>query len=154
MGFVNVRDKIMEFVSEEIKKTEYKLVDVLVNKSKNTHVEIAIDKDGGITLGECSEFNKKVTFWIDEEHIIQGFYTLDVCSPGLDRELKSETSFLWGIGKKVAVSLHNPIEGNSVVKGKLVKRDDNGAIDIEVEGKEILQIERENIAKVKLEVSI
>ena len=149
-----IPEKLVQFIQEEAGKANYKLVDFSTRGGRTSFMEIVLDKEGGITLDECSEFNRKITAWIEEEGIFGSEYTLDVCSPGLDRELKSDNDFNWAIGKDVEVRTHEPVEGKNVTVGKLVKADSaEGVVIEESEGNKV-SIDRDNIAKIKLWVSM
>jgi ribosome maturation factor RimP len=86
--------------------------------------------------------------------MLKNGYTLDVCSPGLDRELRNNEEFSWAVGKEVKVTLHSPVEGKSAITGKLEKVNGEGNIVIEEDEGVRITLERKNIAKAKLWVKI
>ena len=140
----------MEFIRLEAERSGYRLVDIVVKGSRAFFVEIVIDAEDGITLRECVDFNKKVMKWIDTENDGAEKFVLDVCSPGLDRELKSESSFLWGKGKQVEMRIREAVDGKNIIFGKLIERTVRGDILLEnAEGKEF-SVDAENVIKTKL----
>jgi ribosome maturation factor RimP len=64
-------------------------------------VTVIADKPGGITLDECAAINNRLSPLFDE--VVEGSYTLEVNSPGLDRPLRTETDFLRAVGKALRV---------------------------------------------------
>ncbi len=114
----------------------YVLVDIEYKKSgKFSILRIFIDrKEGGITIKELEEISKKISLALDVEDPIESSYTLEVSSPGLDRDLVKDRELKWAISKKVKVFLKdgNTYEGflNSfnddeiVISGNVYKRNE------------------------------
>ena len=150
MNFSKIPEKLLEFVREESKKAGYELVDVIAKGSRTFFIEIVLDKKGGITLRECIDFNKKIASWVNLEDVFTSKVTLDVSSPGLDRELKSESSFLWGKDKFVELRAREAAGGKHIISGKLIERNSSGDILLEMpDGKEFC-VDCKDVIKVKL----
>jgi ribosome maturation factor RimP len=64
-------------------------------------VTVIADKPGGIKLDECAVINNRLSPLFDE--LVEGSYTLEVNSPGLDRPIRTETDFLRAVGKALRV---------------------------------------------------
>lgn len=75
----------------------------------------------GVTVEDCSKVSRQVGAMLDVEEYMQGRYTLEVSSPGIDRPLFELAHFLKVVGSRVNVHLHTPIEGRRKFKGKLVR---------------------------------
>jgi len=69
-----------------------------------------IDKPGGVTLDDCEAFSRAVDAPLDEADMIAQAYHLEVCSPGIERELTREEHFAQFIGSKVTVKITHPSE--------------------------------------------
>ncbi len=149
-----IPEKLEEFIREEAKKRGYQLVDLSTRGGRTFFMEVVLDKEGGITLDECSEFNRHVASWIDEEGIFEYEYTLDVCSPGLDRELKSEGDYSWAVGKDIEVRTHEPVNEANLTVGKLLEVKGREGILMERPDGQTVFVEKKNIAKAKRWVSI
>ena len=104
MGKAIIPEELGKFIQDEAGKEGFQLVDIVSRGGNTAFFEIILDKEGGISLDECSKFNSKVSTWIEEQDMFSGNFTLDVCSPGLDRLLKSDGDFEWAKGKKVKVN--------------------------------------------------
>jgi len=140
------------FIRQEAEKTGFDLVNMSTKGGANLFLEIVLDKSGGINLEECSDFNRKVSSWIDEQGMFNGRYTVDVCSPGLDRELKSDNEFIWAVGKQVKVTTHEPVEGSNSIVGRLIKAGDGNEIIVEKKDGVKMNITRDNITKANLSI--
>ena len=137
-------------VKEEADKCGYVVVDICSTGRNTTCIEVVLDTKSGIVLDECVRFNRNIVSWIDEQGLFCGEYTLDVCSPGLDRELKTDGDFLWAKNKRIRVITREPVDGKSEVEGKLLEIRDDGDIAIEEDGGRIISIGCEKIANARL----
>ena len=71
---------------------------------------------------------------IDEADPIDCSYYLEVCSPGIDRELIRPHHFEYGIGKEITVKLFKAIDGKKEFTGVLKNYD--GGITLQIEDAE------------------
>ncbi|MFC1570683.1 ribosome maturation factor RimP [Candidatus Omnitrophota bacterium] len=147
-----IPEELENFIQEEVKRGDYQLVDI-VSRGKAS-LEIVLDKEGGITLDECADFNRTVSAWIDEKEMFAGAYTLDVSSPGIDRVLKSDRDFEWAVGKDIEVKMYEPIGEVREVTGKLIETNSGENIIVEDEAGTAVSIGRNNVSRAKLKVCI
>ncbi|MBF0493888.1 MAG: hypothetical protein HQL28_02005 [Candidatus Omnitrophica bacterium] len=135
-------------VREEAEKDGYQLVDILSTRSG---MEIILDKTGGITVSECGLFNRKITAWLETKGLFYDNFTLDVSSPGLDRELKTDNEIEWAKGKDVKIFLRDPIERAMEVTGILrdFNKDEEKYVIDKKDGTE-LAILRGNVSRIRL----
>jgi len=74
-------------------------------------LRIIIDKPGGVSHADCETVSQQVGTILDVEDVIPGGrYTLEVSSPGLDRPLTQPRDFERNLGKKVRVTLREPVD--------------------------------------------
>ena len=64
-----IPEKLIEFIKQEAEKPEYHLLDVSSRGGSGLFMEITLDKQGGITLDECSDFNRMVSAWMEKSGI-------------------------------------------------------------------------------------
>lgn len=88
-----IAEKVKELVEPLIKSMGYRLFDVEFKPEKGWVLRIILDKEGGITIGDCEEVSKRVSALLDVEDIIPVSYLLEVSSPGLTRELTKPSHF-------------------------------------------------------------
>ncbi|MCB0685986.1 MAG: ribosome maturation factor [Saprospiraceae bacterium] len=86
----------------EQRDDDYFLVDIYWNK-KSQKLEIFIDTDEGVTLGECQQISRQMQSEFDEQAILSDDYVLDVSSPGIDRPLKLRRQYKKNLGRVLSV---------------------------------------------------
>ncbi len=101
----------------------------IVKEGTNRYLRIYIDKPGGITLDDCEIYHRAVSALV--EAVDYDF--LEVCSPGLDRPLKTDRDFERHTGETVEVHLYKPVNGQKVYEGVLQGRRD-GVLTVECGG--------------------
>ncbi|OGP69056.1 MAG: hypothetical protein A2169_13760 [Deltaproteobacteria bacterium RBG_13_47_9] len=113
-------------------------------------LRLYIDKEGGITLDDCTRTSQEVGRSLDIEDFILTPYTLEVSSPGLTRSLIDEKDFIRYCNHLIKVKTFSLIENRRQFKGKLLKVSEK-QIEIETEGG-IFRIPLSNVAKANLEL--
>ena len=142
--------RIAEPIANEL---GYEVIDVEYNKRKDSDSELIvyIDKDGGVSIDDCERLSKALYTPLDEQDPISESYVLCVSSPGVDRPLKNAADFLRATGKEVEVKLYKKLNGIKDYIGILSEYDANSVI-IDT-GKDLLKIEKKDIALIRLHVS-
>ena len=108
-----------------------------LTQGRYTTLRIFIDAPAGVSLEDCEKVSRQVSSVMDVEDPIDGEYTLEVSSPGMDRPLYSVADYARYVGETVNVRLRMARDGRRRFKGKIVKVENDDVL-IEVEGKEIL----------------
>ncbi len=143
-------EKVGELVSPLLSEAGVELVDLTYRRETGGMVlRFTVDKAGGITIGECGILNRKIEAVLDETDPIEGSYTLEVQSPGLDRKLVKTSDFERTIGKDIFVVTYGPVENKREFTGKL-KWVGEESIKIEFPAGGEVTIPRNMIAKAKL----
>lgn len=91
-------------------------------------LRIDIDKEGGVTVDDCSLVSQQVSTWLDVEDPIPGEYELQVSSPGLDRKFYRSSDYEKFLGRLVRVKTSKPIRGLHVIVGRLKSFDGAQAV--------------------------
>lgn len=113
------------------------IVDVSYKKIDGTNILCYfIDKENGVGIDDCEAFSRAVEIKLDESDPIEGEYSLEVSSPGADRQLKKEREFLYYIGREVDVKLYKALDGVKEFTGELKSFADDTAV-IEKDGSEV-----------------
>ena len=71
-------------------------------------LRLYIDKEGGVSLGDCESASRAVEAVLDERDPIQESYRLQVGSPGVERKLTKPWHYEKHIGHRVRVRLFKP----------------------------------------------
>lgn len=108
-----------------------------------------VDKEGGININDCEEFSRGVDLLLDDADIIPQSYTLEVSSPGVERELTQERHYVECMGKAVNVRLIRPVEGVRDFTGLLAGYSD-GVITVALDEETEMELKRSEAAFVRL----
>lgn len=83
-------------------------------------LRLFIDKEGGVSLGDCERVSREFGTIIEVEDPIPNRFNLEVSSPGLDRPLKKDDDFLGALGRRIRVVTRQPISGQRNFTGRLI----------------------------------
>ena len=137
-----------------IESEDMELVDVECLKMKSRWmVKIYMDKEGGITLDDCSEISNQVSDLLDIHEVPPDTYILEVSSPGLNRPLAREKDFIKYRGHNIKVKVRDDLDGKKILKGKLLDFQEVGGEKILIiDTKEkVYRISRETVVRATLE---
>ncbi|HMK50162.1 MAG TPA: ribosome maturation factor RimP [Thermodesulfovibrionales bacterium] len=115
-------------------------------------LRVLIDKEGGVTLDDCEHFSRSFSALLDVENPIQGSYTLEVSSPGLDRPLKRLIDFEKNTGKLARIITAEKMENQNFFVGRIAGTDGN-MIRLVIRDRELL-IPFDNISRARLEIEL
>ena len=68
-------------------------------------IRVLVDKVGGVTIAQCAQVNQQLSQALESSNLIEGSYTIEVSSPGLDRPLISKRDFERAIGEDLQVTV-------------------------------------------------
>ena len=91
-----------------------------LTQGRYTTLRIFIDGPNGVSLEDCEKVSRQVSAVLDVEDPIDGEYTLEVSSPGLDRALFSVEHYTRFVGETVNVRLRVARDGRRRFKGRIV----------------------------------
>jgi ribosome maturation factor RimP len=146
-----ITDRVRAIADPILLNEGMELVDVEYRReSKGWILRLTLDKEGGITLNDCSRISQEVGRSLDVEDFIQTPYTLEVSSPGLARSLKTEKDFMKYRQRLIKVKTVDPVKDRRQFKGRLLGVSEN-RIEIEVDGG-VFEIPLSNVARANLEI--
>ena len=142
----NVRETVREAIAPTVEELGYRIWDVTYGKiGADYHLEITIDKDGGINIEDCERVHRAIDPILDECDPIEGFYYLEVSSPGIERELRTDEHILLSLGQEVEVKLFAPKDGRKSMTG-IISSYEDGVLTLAV-GQESVALQRSEISK-------
>lgn len=153
-----IEKAIKEAIEPIVNGLNYKLYDVIYEKEAGeNYLRIFIDNDSTISINDCEIVNNAITDLLDEKDFIKNQYVLEVSSPGLERRIRNDEQLNSCIGEKVDAKLFKKIQyvnkniaDNTIntkeVIGRLKSFDDKN-VYILINDKDVVQVEKENIAK-------
>lgn len=108
-----------------------------------------VDKEGGIDINSCEAFSRAISDVLDEADPIDGSYTLEVSSPGIERALTRDWHFETLMGQQLLVRLIRPVEGVRDFIGTLTDYRD-GTLTLLLDEKTEMNVERGETAFIRL----
>ena len=91
----------------------------------------------GISHKDCERVSEQLSVILDVEDLVPGpAYTLEVSSPGLDRELIKPADYERFAGRLARIWLTEPVENQSYFEGRLASYAD-GVVKLKVKEREI-----------------
>jgi ribosome maturation factor RimP len=108
-------DKVWEIADRVGRSEDIEIVDVeFLGGGRHRMLRIYIDKEGGVTHGDCENVSLQVGTILDIEDVIPGReYTLEVSSPGVERKLVRPKDYERFVGKQIKVVLREPVDNAS-----------------------------------------
>jgi ribosome maturation factor RimP len=125
----------------------------MAGTKRDAVLRIYIDKDGGVTLDDCSEISRAVENVLDLQDFIPSRYVLEVSSPGIERELYSLADFRKFTGQLVKVKTREPLGGQRAFIGRLVSVDGD-TITLDERSRGTMTFTYGNVDKANLKIDL
>jgi ribosome maturation factor RimP len=121
-------EKVVELLEPHIERQGYELVSVDFRKgTRNSLLRLLVDKPGGgIALSDLEKLSPALGDLLDVYDPVEGRYTLEVASPGINRPLRKLEHFEAVKGERVKVRTHRARDGQKAFVGKLVAVGESG----------------------------
>ena len=140
-----IKDTVREAIEPTVLELGYSIWDITYQKvGADYHLEITIDSKDGINIEDCEKVHRAIDPILDEIDPIEGFYYLDVSSPGLEREIRTDEHIAAMVGAKVEAKLYAAKDGKKSVIGSLVGLDGDNVV---INDGEDVRIPRADISK-------
>lgn len=142
-------ENIASEIETKLAEIGMELVDTQYRKENQEQIlRFLIDRDGGVTLDDCSEATRRLKDLIDNQEIY--YDHLEVSSPGMDRLIKTNRDLLRFTGYKIKVKTVKAYAGPRTVIA-LLKGFSDEELTVETENGEILSIPRNMISIIRLQ---
>ena len=127
---MKITEQVWAFAEPVVQAHGCSLWDVeYVKEGGDWFLRLYIDKEGGVDINDCEAISRAVDPILDEKDPIPDSYSFEVCSAGLERELKRPSDFAQFLGSAVTVKLYKPVNGLKEQAGTLAAYED-GAVTI------------------------
>lgn len=104
MATTDMVSRVTELAGPLLASLGIELVDIEYKREGRAMVlRLFIDREGGITLDDCSTVSRELSEILDVEDFIGAHYTLEVSSPGLNRPLKKAADYQRYRGRLVRI---------------------------------------------------
>jgi ribosome maturation factor RimP len=123
----DIPESLLRVIEPVVRSHGLELVDAALGRGPTRSlVRVVVDTpsgDGRVKVDECAAVSRELGPGLDVAELIDGAYTLEVTSPGIDRTLAREIDFTRAVGRKIALETRAPIDGRRRFKGELVAFD-------------------------------
>ena len=136
----DIEDKLMnrvnEMLDDNIEAINVKIFGVRNQKS----IQIMIESSDGVSIQSCTNVTKVAQNIIKLDSIIDGDYSIEVSSPGINRPLFNLNDFIKYQGEKAFVELKRNINNHKrftgtykIINNKIVFQDQKIAVEISID---------------------
>ena len=145
----NSAEKVYELIKDAVAAEGVGLWDVrFLKEGASWYLRVFIDKPEGISIDDCTNVSHAIDPIMDEADPIDVSYYLEVCSPGIERELTRSRHYEESLGKQVRLKLYRAYDGKKEITGTLEDVTEEN-VTLVTEGN-ALTVERKNISKANL----
>lgn len=123
-----VAKKVVDLIEPHIERQGFQLVGVEFRKgTRQSLLRLLVDRpEGGISLDDLEGLSPLVGDLLDVYDPVEGRYTLEMASPGINRPLMRLKDFQDHVGRRVKVRTRAPHAGRKNFLGVLASVDENG----------------------------
>ena len=123
-------DEVKDLAEAVARRRSLRLWDVeMGGRPGQSVVRVFVDQDGGIDLDTVAQVSEELSRGLDLQDPIAGRYTLEVSTPGLERNLRLPEHFKLSIGKQVVIKTRTALvsQGNRI-EGAIASADDEAVL--------------------------
>ena len=121
---------------------------VYVQQGRSSILRIFIDGPSGVSIDDCAHVSRQCSSVLDVEDVIHNAYTLEVSTPGIDRQFFEPAQYSRFIGQKLKVKLYQALNQRKQLVGVLLSANEE-SITLEFDGQPVVvafgDIDRANI---------
>lgn len=135
------QQRLEALIAPSLEAMGYELVRVLVQGKQRLTLQVMADRQDGrpMTVDDCADISRSLSALLDVEDPIEGAYTLEVSSPGIDRPLTRAKDFSAWAGFEAKLEALHGIgpEGRKRFKGKLRGLDEEERVVLDTDAGEV-----------------
>ena len=121
---MNRIDKIRDLLLPALEELEVRLYEIKWIANEKTLQVAVMKEDGSMDLDTCALVSEKLSEVLDEADPISEEYTLEVCSPGAEREIKDYDELDSMEGEYIYVRLSKPFKKMMEITGEVIGVED------------------------------
>jgi len=148
---VDLAERVEQLIAPTVEGLGFEIVRIQISGKHDLCLQVMAEPRDGktMTVDDCANISRAVSAVLDVEDPIDGTYTLEVSSPGLDRPLVKLRDFERFAGFEAKVEAFQQIGDRRRFRGRLAGVD-NGNVKIIVDDGQEKTIAFDNIQKAKL----
>lgn len=148
---MKITDQVAAFAEPIVRAQGCELWDVeYVREGSEYFLRVYLDKPGGVDIDDCEAVSRAMDPILDEKDLIPSAYHFEVCSAGLERQLKRPGDFQRFLGQPITVKLYRPKDGRKEFPA-ILRGYEDGRLTAEVGGQSVTY-EKSEVAMVRLRV--
>lgn len=119
---MDIAGRIERLVAPSIEAMGFDIVRVLLSGQQRQRLQVMVERrDGGaIAVEDCAEVSRAISVALDVEAPLEGAFTLEVSSPGIDRPLVRLADFERFAGFEASLETGRAIGGQRRFRGRLL----------------------------------
>ncbi len=127
--------RVEQLIAPAVADLGFRVVQVLLMGKQRPRLQVMVERtdDVPVNVDDCATVSRAISAVLDVDDPIDGAYTLEVSSPGIDRPLTRGEDFDRFAGQVAKLEVATPIDGRRRFQGRLAGRDGDD-VRIEVEG--------------------
>jgi len=118
---MSVADRVRDIVVPLVAEADLDLYDL---ELEGGVLKVLVDAPGGADINVISQLSRAISRALDEHDPIDGAYTLEVGSPGLERPLREPSHYASAVGATVKVKTKPGVDGERRLEGTVTAADD------------------------------
>lgn len=141
----NIASEVESLLTPVIEGLGYAVWDVQFRKvGADFTLTVTIDSEDGISIDDCELVHRTIDPLLDEADPIDVAYILEVSSPGIEREIRTDAHIVACMGEEIEAKLFAPLNGSRVFVGRIAGYE-GGVLRLATEGGEV-EIPRASIS--------
>lgn len=110
LGRAKIVESITDMVQTVLRDTDIELIAVETGRENNMrYYRIVVDRRGGIDMNTIGDLSHNIDQELDRLEMPDEPFNLEVCSPGFDRPLTTDSDYIRYEGEDVEVKLVNAV---------------------------------------------
>jgi ribosome maturation factor RimP len=116
---MDLQRKIEEIAAPFLKESDAFIVDIHIGSVEHRKVvQLFVDTDSGITVGQCTDLNRRIGEALELQNVFQSSYVLEVSSPDITKPLKLLRQYRKNTGRQFRIRYRRDGETKEFI-GKL-----------------------------------
>lgn len=149
---MDFQERLAGIVTPTLEAMGYELVRVQMSGKLRPTLQIMAERKDGVamTVDDCADISHALSAVLDVEDPIQGAYSLEISSPGIDRPLTRPQDFARFAGFDAKVEMTHPVDNRKRFKGRLLGIDEAGLVRLAADDGGEFALPFADISKAKL----
>jgi ribosome maturation factor RimP len=143
-------NRVAKMITAPLHDLGFDLVRAQISGAQRPTLQIMAERSdrANMTVDDCATISRALSALFDVDDALDGSYTLEVSSPGLDRPLTRALDYERFAGYEARIELQQPHDGRRRFRGRLVGLIDD-TVRIDMEGR-IYDLSFDEIQRAKL----